>query len=154
MKEILKIIKITIITVAIMTVAVGGPFAVTYKQQESNTTAPYYNYKYEIVQITNIKNTEGRFFLGSRNIKNEMYYYMYIKNQDNSLTPFKVCAENAHDRTFKIFQDSDKAYIESKYIFDGKLKWFRSNIFGYQQIELHVPKNTIVDFIDININNF
>lgn len=91
--------------------------------------------------------TRGTFVWGSGNIDGSIYYLVYVKNNDGSMTPHKITA----DAKVRIVEDdnlkdsgtwtqyskvADPNALLVKWTFDGPRASVQSN-------ELHVPRGTV-----------
>jgi hypothetical protein len=109
-----------------------------------------YIYRHEIVQITNTKDINGNFFLGCGNIGDVAYYYLYIKDR-NSVRLLRLEALSTDQYSISIYQDSESPYITSSFVGENDSP-YRSD--HKQTIEIHIPKESMVQNIDINTSNY
>lgn len=93
----------------------------------------YRMYKHNIRSINYSNNISGSFFLGTGHIDVYDYYYMYIVNEDNSISLDKYDTDYA-----RIYEDVES--IEDSYI---EIKEYTS-IFSHSEYKIHIPKGYIL----------
>ena len=107
------------------------------------------DFSQEIVSIRNFSAASGSFFLGSGNISNTEYYFMFIKDGDGAFVRKQVPTKNS-----RLFLTND----QKPHIFWQKIsycpKWWWA-VVGliepeYTMYDIFVPENTIVQKFEVN----
>lgn len=115
----------------------------TFVPNKSEKYEPEYKiYKHNIKSVDYSNNISGYFALGSGHISSYDYYYIYIINEDNSISL------NKYDTDYtKIYEDVEK--IEDSYI---EIKEYSSFIYQ-NEYSLHIPKGYILYQLNLQGDN-
>lgn len=99
--------------------------------------------KTELAALRVKDGVEGHFFLGSGTVEGKQYYFYYLKNEDGSLTPAKVNA----DEDVKIYEEERKDATLVKYNaeFKNEIAYIIGvpTMQGKKSVEFHVPVGTV-----------
>lgn len=104
-----------------------------YLTRNTEEIPEYRMYKHKIRSINYSNNVSGSFFLGTGNINSYDYYYIYVINDDTSISL------NKYDTNYtKIFEDVES--VEDSYI---EIKQYNS-YFSHNEYSMHIPKGYIL----------
>lgn len=131
-------------------------------ETSSNLEKEYKPIKKEILSLDDTDNTSGSFFLGSGDFGNKQVFTFYYKTSDGG---YKRDYESASKTT--IYEDENTSpYIQynmyRKISWDSKWRFWllfytidnKNSKFDYlENIEIHVPENTIIKEISLDNKN-
>lgn len=107
------------------------------------------DFSQEIVSIRNSSATSGSFLLGSGNISNTEYYFMFTKDEDGAFVRKQVPTKNS--RLF-LTNDQKPHIFWQKISYRPKLWWAVVGLIEpeYTKFDIIVPENTIVQKFEVN----